>query len=109
MDYTSIGLRIRLFRRKKGYSQEELAEKVDISVTHMSHIETGNTKLSLPVFISLAEALGVRADELLQDPAPDHSGVIREMTGLLSACSPAQARCILDIAKAAKAAMDQHL
>ena len=37
--------------------EEQLAEKVDISTTHMSHIETGSTKLSLQVFGELAEAL----------------------------------------------------
>ena len=47
MDYYEIGQRIRRVRKAKGISQEQLAEMVGISVTHMSHIETGNTKLSL--------------------------------------------------------------
>ena len=50
MDYYAIGQRIRYYRKTQGLSQEQLAEKVDISTTHMSHIETGNTKLSLQVF-----------------------------------------------------------
>ena len=53
MDYYAIGQRIRRIRKAHGLSQEELAEKVGISTTHMSHIETGNTKLSLPVFVEL--------------------------------------------------------
>lgn len=109
MDYEKIGMRVRLFRRKKGLSQEQLAELVDISVPHMSHIETGNTKLSLPVFVALAEALGVRADELLYDPVQEHDSVRRDLTGILDACSPEQARCIADIAKAVKTAMDSYL
>ena len=52
MDYYEIGQRIRKNRRALGLSQEELAEKIGISSTHMSHIETGNTKLSLPVLVS---------------------------------------------------------
>lgn len=67
MDYYAIGQRIRKVRKAHGLSQEELAEKVGISTTHMSHIETGNTKLSLPVFVELAEALGIRTDEMLSD------------------------------------------
>ena len=47
MDYYKIGQKIRKIRKAHGLSQEELAEKVNISTTHMSHIETGNTKLSL--------------------------------------------------------------
>ena len=68
MDYYEIGQRIRKVRKAHGLSQEELAGMVDISTTHMSHIETGNTKLSLPVLVSLAGALGVRTDDLLNQP-----------------------------------------
>lgn len=57
MDYLEIGRRIRKYRRERGLSQEELAECVDISTTHMSHIETGSTKLSLPVLVGIAAAL----------------------------------------------------
>ena len=65
MDYYVIGQRIRKYRKANRLSQEELAEKVGISITHMSHIETGNTKLSLPVLVKLSEELSVRTDDLL--------------------------------------------
>lgn len=65
MDYYAIGQRIRKIRKAKGLSQEQIAAKVGISVTHMSHIETGNTKLSLEVFAAIADTLDCRADELL--------------------------------------------
>lgn len=109
MDYEKIGMRIRLFRQKKGLSQEQLAELADISVTHMSHIETGNTKLSLPVFVALSKALSVRTDELLHDPIPEHSSVLREISSVISTCTPQQARCIADIVKATKHSIDQNL
>lgn len=109
MDYEKIGIRVRLFRQKKGLSQEQLAELVDISVTHMSHIETGNTKLSLPVFVALSNALNIRTDELLHDPIPEHSSVLREITSVIGACTPQQARCIADIVKAVKHSIDENL
>ena len=65
MDYYEIGQQIRKSRKAHGLSQEQLAEMVGISVTHMSHIETGNTKLSLPVLVEIATALNVRTDDLL--------------------------------------------
>ena len=52
ISYYEIGQRVRKFRKAYGLSQEELAEKVSISTTHMSHIETGNTKLSLTLMVS---------------------------------------------------------
>jgi transcriptional regulator with XRE-family HTH domain len=70
MDYYKIGQRIRKIRKARGISQEKLAGSVGISVSHMSHIETADTKLSLPVLVSLAESLEVRTDELLYDSTP---------------------------------------
>ncbi|HIR85668.1 MAG TPA: helix-turn-helix transcriptional regulator [Candidatus Limivicinus faecipullorum] len=58
MDYYDIGQRIRTLRREKKLSQEQLAEKVWISTTHMSHIENGSTKLSLPVLVDLGGSAG---------------------------------------------------
>ena len=43
MVYYEIGQRIRKMRKAHEFSQEELAEKIGISTTHMSHIETGNS------------------------------------------------------------------
>lgn len=65
MDYYKIGQKIRKYRKANGLSQEQLAGRIGISVTHMSHIETGNTKLSLPVFVDIAKALEVQTDDLL--------------------------------------------
>ena len=61
MDYAAIGKRIRAHRKRLNLSQEELAEMVNISTVHMSHIETGYTKLSLPVLVDLA----CKADNIL--------------------------------------------
>lgn len=38
---TKLGKRIRGLRLLKGFTQQELAEKIDISVTMLSHIERG--------------------------------------------------------------------
>ena len=69
MDYYKIGQKIRKIRKAHGLSQEKLAEKAGVSTTHMSHIETGNTKLSLSVFVDIANALEVRTDDRLDNPA----------------------------------------
>ncbi len=67
LDYKGIGKRIRYYRKLRDMSQEKLAEKIDISVTHMSHIETGSTKLSLQVITSIANELDVKIDMLIYD------------------------------------------
>ena len=67
MNYYNIK-KIRKYKKIANMSQEQLAECVGISVTHMSHIETGNTKLSLPVLVSIADALNVSTDTLITSP-----------------------------------------
>lgn len=110
MNYYEIGKRVRKFRKARGLSQEQLAEKIDISITHMSHIETGNTKLSLPVFVALATVLEIHTDDLLYDTnSVGRSQSIEAIINLLDNCSTTQIKIIEDIIKASKIALDKHL
>ena len=84
MRYFEIGQRIRRYRKACGLSQEALAGRVGISVTHMGHIETGNTKLSLPVLTNIADELSVGTDALLSDaPKPDKAALSAEVLEVL--------------------------
>lgn len=110
MDYYKIGQRIRKIRKAHGLSQEELAERINISTTHMSHIETGNTKLSLPVLVDIADTLEVRTDDLLGRQNASTTGASRDdIAAVLEQCTTAQAGVIADLVRAAKRAMDKHL
>lgn len=110
LDYKQIGERIRFLRKQKNLSQEQLAEKVWISTTHMSHIETGSTKLSLPVLVDLANALDVGTDEILETTSAEQKAVTKQgIEMILNQCTQAQAKVILEIAKSAKQAMDTYL
>ena len=110
MNYYEIGQRIRKFRRARGLSQEQLAERAGISTTHMSHIETGNTKLSLSVFADIAAALEVHSDALLYDePRDSIDTATNEIVDVLEKCNAAQARILAEIVKSAKQAMDAYL
>lgn len=108
MNYYEIGQKIRKYRKACGMSQEFLAEKVGISVTHMSHIETGNTKLSLPVLVSLAEALEVRTDDILFNYSFEKNNSVDEINELLNSCSTKQLRVILDLIKSTKSSLIKY-
>ena len=110
VDYYEIGQRIRRIRKSRGLSQEQLAELVGISTTHMSHIETANTKLSLPVFIQIAEVLEVQTDTLLYDqPRDSVDSSMSTIAAVLESCDAKQARFIAEMVKAAKQSMDIYL
>ena len=65
IDYASIGQKVKKIRLSKGVTQEELAEKVGVGVTHISHLETGSGTVSLKVFLAIVNYLDCSADELL--------------------------------------------
>ncbi len=110
MDYFEIGQRIRRIRKAKGYSQEQLSEMVGISVTHMSHIETGNTKLSLEVFFNIVNALECTADELLFDLNENSQAVIHaNISEILDKCSAKELHLIYDTIKSLKASLDKYV
>ena len=97
LDYTAIGKRIRKLRLDKKWSQDTLREKVNISKTHMSHIETGTTKLSLPVLVDLANAMGTTTDHILRDSVDSTIPVfMHEIQEILNDCSTYELRAMID-------------
>lgn len=85
-----------------------MAEKIGISVTHMSHIETGNTKLSLPVLVDISNVLEVSTDELLCKTPPEQDLSLYELAGILDNCTTQQLRIITDIIRSTKIALEKH-
>ncbi len=104
MDYYEIGQRIRAARKAAGLSQEQLAEQINISVTHMSHIETGNTKLSLGVLAAISRQLGVRTDTLLLGDLPrSEAEAAAEITALLRGFGEKETAFLLTVVKSVAA------
>lgn len=110
MEYYKIGQQIRNIRKVRQLSQEELAEQVGISTTHMSHIETGNTKLSLPVLVKLASVLEVSTDDILcGTPERTRKETVGYIEEILDSCTLQQTRVIEEIVRAAVEAMKIYL
>lgn len=62
-DKEIIGKKIRQIRLERGFSQEELSEKIDISPRHMCTIETGKSFPSIETFIKIAKVLDINIDD----------------------------------------------
>lgn len=63
----NIGISIKSERLRRGISQEELAEKCDISRNSVSLIETGKINPTIIRVIDIANVLGVSIDSLVKD------------------------------------------
>ena len=66
--YIQIGLNISYYRKLRGLSQEELAEKTGISRSYLSAIEAPNIvkTLSLELLFDISDALSVEPNRLLE-------------------------------------------
>ncbi len=112
IDYVAIGKRIKQLRKEHKMSQEQLAEIIDVSVPHMSNIENGKTKFSLPVLIHLANALGVMPDVLLFEQVNTEGKVrgmvVREIESQLLDCTEVQMLMLEEVFRSAKKILKEY-
>lgn len=59
-----LGKRIKELRRKKGFTQEQLAEKIGIGTPNISYFETGKFTPAIETIQKIASALDVEIYEL---------------------------------------------
>jgi len=61
-----LGKRIQYLRQLRGYSQEKLAEALDIATTSLSYVETGRGFMTLATLEKLSKVLNVEIWEIFQ-------------------------------------------
>ena len=67
INYVKIGKKIKKIRLEKELTQEEIASAAEISLSHMSNIETAKTKVSLITLAKISRILECSLDELVFD------------------------------------------
>ena len=106
IDYKTVGQRIRTVRLQKKLTQEKLAEAAGVGITHISHIETGNSIPSLQLTVDIVNALGCSMDELLcmevTQARPVRDNWLSE---LVADCSDVEVKLITDMALALKTSL----
>ncbi len=100
VDFALLGQRIREARLAKKLTQEELSEKLDISIAYLSRVERGASHINLTRLNQLCNLLGVSEGELLNGASSISSNYLnKEFSQLLKKCTPEQQRLIFNIAK----------
>ena len=106
IDYKSIGTRIRAVRQEKKLTQEQLAEAAGVGVTHISHIETGNSVPSLQVMVDIINALGCSADELLCVEIEQARSLLNSwLSELVADCDSTEIKLITDMVISLKSSL----
>ena len=66
-DYIKLGLKIAYYRKLKGLTQEQLAERIDKNAAFIGHVEAPNISktISLDTLFDIARVLEVPAHKFL--------------------------------------------
>ena len=103
INFNLIGSRIKEIRIKRRISQEELAERADLSVSYICHIERAKKKASLTSLVSIANALGVTVDSFLNgNQKRDQTEYHPDLMELFKDCNSYEKRVIYANALALK-------
>lgn len=77
-----MGKRVHLRRKALGYTQEQLAEKINVSIQMISNLELGKKAIRPENIVKLCSVLEISADYLLTGNKPDNK--ISEISEKLS-------------------------
>lgn len=90
-----IGNRITELRKRLGWTQEELAEKADLTPQFVSYAESGKRAMRPENLLKLSKALNVSADYLLSGEIIDKDLLI--LSDKIKQLAPSQIRIIENI------------
>ena len=99
---SEVGTRIKKARKSQGVSQVELADKLGISVSHMSNIENGKINVGLDIFIDISAALNISADWLLNGTTESSALVPEQAIQLFADCTDSEIQTLLNVAREVK-------
>ena len=103
VNHKQIGYRIKEVREQNNFSQAQLAEETELSISYISHIENAKRKASLESIIRIVNALGITVDELL-------AGVQlqTDLDLLMAECTENEKRFIYEMVKASIDSMHKN-
>ncbi len=100
LDYKVIGERIRKARIDGNLTQENLAEKLDVSVAFVSRIECGTTHVNLTRLSEICSILNIDEGQILNGVSTDSKNYLSdEFNELMKSCPKETQKLIYDVAK----------
>lgn len=92
VDLVEIGTRIQNRRKQRGYTQEQLADLMNVSKQMISNLERGNKAIRIDNLINLSRVLDISADYILT--GKEISGDFQSLAAQLSRLSQRDRRMI---------------
>lgn len=93
-----IGGRIQAMRKRRGLTQEQLAEMLDISATHMSATERGVSGITVDKLVQIMNCLDCTADDLFCDVIKSgYRAKASRLSDQIAALAPEEQKRIFDV------------
>lgn len=100
LDYNIIGQRIKRARQNKHLTQEDLAEKLDVSVAFLSRIERGSSHINLKRLNQICDILNITEGQILNGSSGNSKNYLNaEFSELLKSPSSEEQKLIYKIAQ----------
>jgi len=100
LDFQFIGQRIREVRVNKRLTQEYIAEKTGVNVSHISNVENNRVKVSLTLLVNICNALDITMDYVLENEYHAPTSVIeKELLNTFKDMDNSKLETLLRIAK----------
>ncbi len=98
----AIGIRIAEMRYAKGFTQQQLAEKSELSLIYIGSIEQGRRCGSLFTYEKIVTALGFTMNDLFSDDFcyPTSIPLAKEVSEALAACNQIEQEAVLQFMNA---------
>lgn len=105
-----FGEKLKKYRLKKHLSQMELAEKIDLQTSSISHLENGTHSPSLETLLRLSLVLDVGIDEMLYDslPAVKEHHLDNDIQKIFAGCTAEEKELLLRILETVKQTLRQR-
>lgn len=97
LNFEQIGKNIRASRIQQHLTQDYIASKIDVNVSHISNIENNRVKVSLTTLVAICNVLNLTVDYILKGEYAVTDAIDREILKELASCSPEKKEKILKI------------
>ena len=96
-DFQIISNNIKFLREKKGLTQEQLAEAADLSVSHLSKVESGQRRIGMKAYLTVLKALDVGEEDFVALTAGEEKeNYFRRFQEIMEDCSEAEQKFLID-------------
>ncbi|WPC42379.1 helix-turn-helix transcriptional regulator [Clostridium sp. JS66] len=96
INYKELGIRLKLERKKMGFTREKLAELIGVTTAYIGVLERGEKRMTVDTLVNISNCLHVTTDYLItgeKPPSKEGSHLIE----LLSGCSESESNALYDI------------